>query len=99
MTLSCMDLSKVDSTVAAMNGLFAAIGEDLETERYAEVFRRRGDTKAFGLAAVESKGEGYDIIDLKDFAEQLSALYPEESEALRAAGFKLADQDSMSELA
>ena len=84
-TLSCMDLSKVDSTVAAMNGLFAAIGEDLETERYAEVFRRRGDTKAFGLAAVESKGEGYDIIDLKDFAEQLSALYPEESEALRAA--------------
>ena len=84
-TLSCMDLSKVDSTVSSMNGLFAAIGADLETERYKEVFRRRGDTKAFGLAAVESRGEGYDIIDLRDFAEQLSALYPEESKVLTSA--------------
>ena len=84
-TLSCMDLTKVDSTVSAMNGLFAAIGADLETERYTEVFRRRGDTKAFGLAAVESKGEGYDIIDLRDFAEQLSELYPAETKAITSA--------------
>ena len=80
-TLACMDLSKADELEKAVNKLFAAAAADID-EQYNRLAGRRVNTRALGRATT---GSEYDIVDLKDAAEQLETYYPEETKALKKA--------------
>ena len=84
-TLSCMDLSRADDVKTALDGLSSRLEEGVETGDFAALSRARSDTKTFGLAAVGSKGEGYDLIDLGDFADKTGEKYAAETGTLKEA--------------
>ena len=84
-TLACMDLSGAGEVSAALDRLSSRMEEGLGEGSFADLSRARSSAKTFGLAAVDSKGEGYDLIDLGDFAGRAGELYGEEAAALQAA--------------
>ena len=84
-TLSAMDLSKTDLVIGSMNGLFGAMKKGIEEGDYAAINKARARTKAFGLSAVSSKEEAYDLLDLRNLAENLEKLYPQECKAVNDA--------------
>ena len=77
-TLSVMDLNGTDELSDSINALFSAMDKGIAQGDYAQINQARSRTKAFGLGAVGSVEEAYDLVDLKDFAGQLEELYPEE---------------------
>ena len=81
-TLSVMDLSKTDELTGSVDVLFDAMKEEIAAGGYAEINQARSRAKSFGLSAVESIEEAYDLIDLRDFAGQLEEYYPEECAAV-----------------
>lgn len=80
-TLSCLDLRQAEELTAALEALFTRAAGDV-TEHYSVLTAKRAQTRALGRA---STGSEYDLIDLKDMAQQLSELYPEETARLTAA--------------
>lgn len=81
-TLSVLDLSKVQETQQALGGLFSSLDKGLQVGVYSEVARRRDQTKAYGRT---STTDDYDLIDLTDLADNLATLYPGEAETLKTA--------------
>ena len=77
-TLSVMDLSVTDELSDSINALFDAMDKGIAEGDYARINQARSRTKAFGLGAVGSVEEAYDLVDLQDFAGQLQEMYPEE---------------------
>lgn len=84
-TLAAMDLSRTDELITSMNALFDAMGKGIEEGNYADLNRARSRTKAFGLAAASGKEDAFDLLDLRDFTENLTELYPEETESVQNA--------------
>ena len=84
-TLACMDLSRAGDVKTALDALSSSLEEGVKGGDFASLSRARSDTKTFGLAAVGSKGEGYDLIDLGDFADKTGEKYAREAENLREA--------------
>ena len=84
-TLAAMDLSKTEKLVSSANSLFEAMREGIGNDRYAPINQARARSKAFGLSASPSKEGAYDLIDLRDFAQNVSALYPEQSSSVISA--------------
>ena len=84
-TLSVMDLSRTDELSDSISALFGAMDKGIANGDYAQINQARSRTKAFGLSAVGSVEEAYDLVDLKDFAGQLTELYPEECEQVAKA--------------
>ena len=84
-TLAAMDLSKTEKLVSSANSLFEAMREGIGSDRYAPINQARARSKAFGLSASPSKEGAYDLIDLRDFAQNVSELYPEQSRDVIAA--------------
>lgn len=84
-TLSCMDLSRAEDVGASLDRLSARMEEGMEKGSFGDLSRARSSAKTFGLAAVDSRGEGYDLIDLGDFADRTKGLFGEEAAALRSA--------------
>ena len=84
-TLAAMDLSGTDALIESTNALFTAMNTGIEEGRYAELNQARAKTKAFGLSAASGKEDAYDLLDLRNLAENLSGLYPEESQKVREA--------------
>ena len=80
-TLSVMDLSAADGVTDAVNSLFSSMNEGVLGGDYAKINQARSKAKAFGLSSVESVEAAYDLLDLKDFTEQLRELYPSECDA------------------
>ena len=82
-TLAAIDLSKTDELIESVDILFDAMNKGIVGEgAYAAINQARSRTKAFGLNAVSSAEEGYDLVDLQDFAGQLKEMYPEECAAV-----------------
>ena len=80
-TLACFDLSKTAELEDAMAKLFSAAGKDV-SQNYNTLTVRRVETRALGRATT---GSEYDLIDLKDMADNLSEIYSDECDALVAA--------------
>lgn len=77
-TLSVIDLSKTDLVVDSVNALFTVMEQGIHKGDYAKIKHARSRTKEFGLGAVKTIYESYDLVDLKDFTDQLKDFYPDE---------------------
>ncbi len=84
-TLAVIDLSKVDDLEKSLNTLFTKMHDGMEKGDYARVSKFRKKAKCFGLSAVESRGEGYDLIDIGSLADQFQSIFPEETGRVREA--------------
>ena len=78
-TLAALDLEKMDDAIAAADRFFDALKESIENGDYALINQARSSTKAFGLSVAGSREKAYDLLDLKDFAQNV-----EEEFAMRA---------------
>ena len=84
-TLSALDLSRTDEVLGKADALFAAMTAGIGDGQYALLNQARERTKRFGLSASGSREQGYDLLDLRDFADKVSGLYPEECGEVREA--------------
>ena len=71
-TLSCLDLSKIDEVEQAVNTLFSSVNSDVLAGQMATASRCRYSSKAFGKYATTTS---YDLIDLKHIANLLAPYY------------------------
>ena len=70
-TLAALDLEKMDDAIAAADRFFDALKESIENGDYALINQARSSTKAFGLSVAGSREKAYDLLDLKDFAQNV----------------------------
>lgn len=80
-TLSCINLSKIDEVEEEINNLFSGVNDDVISGQFATASRCRSKSKAFGKMGTVSQ---YDLVDLKHIASLLSSTYSE-AEALEEA--------------
>lgn len=78
-TLSLIDLDKIQAVHDAANRLFEGMSSQLPISVYSDIARRRDATKDYGRTATSNL---YDLIDLADFASKMQALYPEQSASI-----------------
>ena len=71
-TMSCMDLSQIETVKTAMDTLFTEAEDGISKGDFGEIVRCRTKTKAFG---VFTTSDSYDLIDLYSLSEQLSGMY------------------------
>ncbi len=76
-TLSWVDLEALDDLVAALDGVWSLMREDLEAGGYASLARSRNRTKRFGISAVSDRGSSFDLVDLGHMLDQLGEDYAE----------------------
>lgn len=79
LTLSCVDLSKINALVSQFNSVVGNLQLSVETGDYSRVQKVRADTKSYGLT---EDSNSYDMIDLGDFNSRLSEILPGESETI-----------------
>lgn len=82
-TLSCMDLTKIGDTQAAMDALFDDMAQDLSAGDYRKLAKYREQMKSYGIAATGGRGNSLDLVDLGDLADVMAQTYPKEAKALR----------------
>lgn len=94
-TLSAMDLSATGDLIEGLDKLLKGVDGKISKGEYARISKCREKAKYFGLATVEGKGEGYDLIDLGSLCDELSDLFPEETgEVKEAIGKMVVSQTS-----
>ena len=84
-TLALIDLSKIDPLIEAVDGLAVKMEEQLSAGEFAGLSRLRRESRAFGLTAVKSRSNGFDLIDLHSLSREMDEKSPAESEAVRLA--------------
>lgn len=82
LTLSCVDLTKIDALEDALDALYEEVAPDLGTGYFTKASRARTRTKTFGQFTTDTS---YDLVDLGDMVTFLEADYAEEAEALQKA--------------
>lgn len=82
LTLSCLDLSRLDGLETSLNDLFGRIETDILAGQFSKISRARRETKAFGKRASSRE---YDLVDIAHLANLLQADYPTEATAVKAA--------------
>jgi len=82
LTLSCVNLSKIEGVEDGVNGLFSKANSDVVRGRISKISRCRNKTKAFGKFTTNTD---YDLIDLAHITELLSDEYESEAAALERA--------------
>lgn len=86
-TLSCTDLSEIDSVLDALDALSTKLSASLDKGDYSQIQQLRTQVKSFGNLGTSS-GKGsvrYDLVDAEDFAEKFAGTYPKECAALQEA--------------
>lgn len=79
-TLSVIDLSKVNSAITALESLAEAAGDDLQAAGHsAWVTIAEGRSEAEGYGEDERKESYFDMVDLKNLAQNLMGTYPTEA--------------------
>ena len=71
LTLACIDLSKTDEAIAALDPVFLPMSRTLDDEQYMAVSARRMKTTGFGKAQPDTSTSGYDLVDIRDMVESL----------------------------
>ncbi len=84
-TLACYDLAKAGAAIDALDGLLAAMTSSIENGGYGDISRARRASKAFGLQAAGDRSEGYDLIDIRDFAARVKDDHPDQVATLDSA--------------
>lgn len=84
-SLSCMDLTKTQTVLSAMDSLFGVAREGVLNGDYSAIAKARIKTEAYGLEGVRSMENSLDMIDLKHVSQGLETLYPNEAKALNDA--------------
>lgn len=84
-TLSCMKLSESQALTDAMDALFTKMEADLSVDSYKAYATARVAAKSFGIAASGGVTESLDLIDIKDYSEEIGARFPEEAASLKSA--------------
>lgn len=84
-TLSCFDLSKYLATVNAMNSLFSKLALGVTNGDYSNIAKARNNTLRFGATNITDPADGFDMVDMMDFAEKLGANYKTEADELKSA--------------
>ena len=82
-TLAVLNLKKMDNLVGAIDSLSLKMQRNVGDERFAELVRTRSATKTFGVRG--SRSEGYDLLDIRDLAANMTDWYPAESARVEAA--------------
>ena len=71
LTLACLDLSKTEEAVAAMDAVFPGIAAGLDESHFARLSGIRMETAGFGKS-VRAAGEGgYDLVDALDLVRRM----------------------------
>ena len=83
-TLAAYDLKKLPELIRCLDECTAALQDDL-SGKYAVISQNAALTKGFGMSAVDSASEGYDLIDLYDWTQRMGSVLPEETADLCAA--------------
>lgn len=84
-SLSCLDLSKTDQLLEAMDGLFGAARNGIVEGNYSAIAQARIKAKTYGLEGVKDIRESLDMIDLGHMGTLLGSLYAGEAQALTTA--------------
>lgn len=85
-TLSCIDLSKIDAVNSALGSVSEELAASLEKGDYSQIQQLRAQTKSFGNIGGTGKGSThFDLIDTGDFTQKFSSVCPDECEALKDA--------------
>lgn len=80
-TLACQDLSKVGKVTDALESLVLSAQSDLESGDYVMLAQQRLSAKGFGKVGEVS----YDMVDVKNLAEEMQEKYASESKDLASA--------------
>lgn len=78
-TLSLLDLSKVDDVENKLNDLFKDVDDNLTID-YSTVSRTRNSAKSFGKVSVNSS---YDLVDLYDLVDKMPNKYSNKIDSLQ----------------
>lgn len=84
-SLSCLDLSKVDAVSNAMDALSLKLKDGIQGADYRRINNARAKTTEFGLSSAADRSGSFDMIDLGSFCKQLAGAYPDECQRLQAA--------------
>lgn len=84
-TLSAVDLTKLDPIVEALDGLSGVTLTDFESGRFSSIAQARSRCRSFGSASPTAPTIGSPLVDLVDLAERVSSRHPEEASAIKAA--------------
>ncbi|MBR0164504.1 MAG: leucine-rich repeat protein [Lachnospiraceae bacterium] len=84
-TLSVLDLSRVEEVSRAIDDLFSGMEKDLQNGAFRELSAVRAKTKGFGIAASGGTAESLDLVDMGDFAARMEEKYPAQAKALAEA--------------
>ena len=72
LTLSCIDLSRVDRMRETMDAFFAPIEDGLDTESFGTISELRFSSTSFGKSIRGIGENSYDLVDLTDLVENYS---------------------------
>ncbi len=81
LTLSCLDLSKVDKVETGLNNLFAKVDANILSGYFPKASQKRNKVKSFGKYATSFE---YDLIDIFHMVSLLSPDYSAEATQLNA---------------
>ena len=98
LTLSAVDLDRLDRVTNALDTLVQPVMEDLRNGRYSDIRACRDRARFFGVSQSESREAGCDLADIADLASAFSDLYPDQADLLYQAceGILLARTANMS---
>ena len=98
LTLSAVDLDRLDRVTNALDTLVQPVMEDLRNGRYSDIRACRDRARFFGVSQAESRETGCDLADIADLASAFSDLYPDQADLLYQAceGILLARTANMS---
>ncbi len=82
LTLSSIDLTKIDTIKQATDEMFSALENQLTAESFSMISDERRDSKSFGRASTLSD---YDLVDFYNLSQQLESMVPSETAALQVA--------------
>ncbi len=82
MTLSCLDLSKINFVESSLNILFSKVNSNIMTGYFPKVSKYRNDVKSFGKFSTSFQ---YDLIDISHLVSMLSLDYKKEANKVNEA--------------